>query len=150
MSQLECLKDTTSVSRKSKRVGRGIGTGKGKTCGRGQKGAGSRSGYKRRYGKEGGQFPLYMKLPTRGFTRGRFQKRLDSINLALIDKMFEDGEIVNIDTLTGKGLISGPSHGVKILGEGSISKKVIFEVHSVSKSAKEKIEESKLEIKLLK
>jgi large subunit ribosomal protein L15 len=149
MSQLESLKDTKASRVQRKRVGRGIGSGMGKTACRGTKGAKSRSGYKRRLGTEGGALPLFKKLPTRGFSNARFRRRLDAVNLELIEQQFNDGEIVNIDTLTDKGLLSGPSYGVKILSEGTITKKLTFEVHSLSKVAREKLEEAKIEFKLL-
>jgi large subunit ribosomal protein L15 len=126
-----------------KRLGRGPGS-KGKTSGRGQKGAGARSGAKRRLTYEGGQFRLFQKLPTRGFTRGRFQKKLDVINLYQIDQIFEDGEVVNVDTLKEHGFLSNGSHGLKVLGEGELTKKVSIEAKLYSKSAQEKLEKAQI------
>lgn len=144
MHKLEQLKNFTKTRKNRNRVGRGIGSGNGKTCGRGEKGAGSRSGYKRRLGYEGGQFRLFMKLPVRGFTNARFQKKLDSINLGQIDKFFSDGDIVNIDTLREHGYISGKSFGLKVLGDGEITKKVTIEADNFSAAAKEKLEKANI------
>ena len=96
MFSLSNLKNSTRKKIAPKRVGRGLGSGLGKTCGRGEKGAGSRSGYKRRYGYEGGQFRTFMKMPERGFSNARFRRAYDSINLGQIENMFNDGETVNL------------------------------------------------------
>lgn len=150
MRTLSSLQDTSRPRKPRRRVGRGPGSGVGKTCGRGTKGAGARSGYKRRHGKEGGQFPLYMKLPTRGFTRGRWAKRLFAFNLAVIDRLFEDGERVDEQTLRAHGLISGKCDGIKILGNGKLTKKIAaVEVHQLSKSAREKLEKAGISISLV-
>ena len=144
MLTLSSLKDTTRQKSSFKRVGRGIGSGKGKTCGRGEKGAGSRSGYKTRQTYEGGQFRLFQKLPIRGFSRARFQKRLHTINLHQINQLYSDGDLVNLETLKKRGFINGPSYGVKVLGEGNIEKKVSIEVNFMSKSARDKCQEAKI------
>lgn len=145
MVSLSNLKDTSRQRRNVRRVGRGISSGAGKTCGRGQKGQGARSGYKRRYGYEGGQFPLYMKLPVRGFSRARFQKKLDAVNLDLINEMYNDGEVVNLETLRQHGYIKGQSHGVKILGSGELTKKVTIEAKAFSDGAKKKLQQANIE-----
>lgn len=144
MIDLGKLKDTHRERKACKRVGRGPGSGLGKTCGRGEKGAGSRSGYTRRFGYEGGQFPLYRKLPCRGFNNTRFRKALDVVNLGQIDAMYEDGEVVNVQTLKDRGFISGPTYGIKVLGEGQLTKKVTIEVDAVSEAAKEKLQQAKI------
>jgi large subunit ribosomal protein L15 len=151
MIQLNGLQNTTRPRKKIQRVGRGPGSGRGKTSCRGHKGDGSRSGYRRRFGYEGGQVPLYKKLPCRGFTRGRFTKTvLLSINLGDIDKLYSDGEIVNFATLREKGVISKSEFGgVKILSKGELSKKVKLEAHSFSKEAASKLEKSKISFKVL-
>ena len=126
-----------------KRVGRGVGSGKGKTCGRGTKGAKARSGYKRRLGQEGGQCPVFRKVPIRGFTRGAFIKETYSINLGLISELFKDGEEISQATLKDKNLISKKSSArIRILGHGDLTVKVSFKAHHFSKSAVEKIEKS--------
>src|ERR1700722_19899594 len=116
MMTLNSLKNSSRSRRDIKRVGRGPGSKRGKTCGRGEKGAGARSGYKRRWGYEGGQMRLHMKLPKRGFSNVRFSRRFDSVNLMQIEALYKDGEIVNAETLYQHGLISSRAKGVKILG----------------------------------
>ena len=137
--ELHSLNNDFNRRKKSKRVGRGPGSGIGKTCGRGIKGAGARSGYKRRFGYEGGQFRLYMKLPTRGFSRARFRKRFDSINLYQIDQLYNDNEVVNLESLSKHGYLSSNSYGIKILGEGELTKKVTIEATAISHAAAEKL-----------
>lgn len=136
---LDNLHNTSRPHRRRKIVGRGPGSKRGKTCGRGVKGMGSRSGYKIRAGKEGGGVPLFRRIPTRGFTRGRFLKKLDVVNLDTIDLLFKDNEVVSMETLREKGYIRGPSFGIKVLGIGALTKKVKFEVDAFSSSAKEKL-----------
>lgn len=144
MFALHALKNTSRPAKARKRVGRGIGSGLGKTCGRGEKGAGSRSGYRRRYGKEGGQMPFFMKIPIRGFNRARFRRELDIVNLEQVEKVFQDGEVVSLTTLKEKGFISGPTYGVKLLGNGGITKKLKICVDALSESAKVKLTEAKI------
>lgn len=145
MISLHQLKDTSRSRKVSKRVGRGPGSGLGKTSGRGEKGAGSRSGYTRRLGYEGGQFRLYMKLPIRGFSNANFKKEYGTINLGQIDKVFEDGDVVSMATLKERGLLSGSySYGLKILGDGELTKKVTLEANAITASAKEKLEKAKI------
>lgn len=148
MKTLANMQNNSRPRKNVKRVGRGPGSGKGKTCGRGEKGAGARSGYKRRYGYEGGQFRMFMKLPIRGFNNARFRKALDSVNLAQIDAMFDDGEVVNAQTLAERGFISGPTHGIKILGNGELKKKVKIEADAISTGAREKLQKAKIAISL--
>lgn len=140
MLTLNSFKKTYGQKSKMKRVGRGVGSGKGKTCGRGTKGAKARSGYKRRLGNEGGQCPVFRKTPIRGFSRGAFLKETYAINLAMISEKFNDGEIVNRDTLKEKNLISNKSSAkIRILGHGELTVKVDFKADHFSKSAEEKI-----------
>src|ERR1700704_6474605 len=107
MISLSSLTNTSRPYKRRRRVGRGPGCGLGKTCGRGEKGAGSRSGYKRRYGYEGGQFRTFMKLPIRGFSNARFRRAYDTVNLGQIQNAFQDGEVVNVQTLADRGFLSG-------------------------------------------
>lgn len=148
MITLNTLKDSTRKRKPRKRVGRGIGSKHGKTCGRGEKGAGSRSGYKRRLGKEGGQMPLFMKLPLRGFSNAQFRRAYDVINLDQIEAVFQDGETVNELTLRERGFISGKTNGVKLLGNGELTKKVIIQVHAMSDSAREKLTRAKISFEI--
>jgi large subunit ribosomal protein L15 len=144
MISLDKLKNTTRPAKARKRVGRGLGSKLGKTCGRGEKGAGSRSGYKRRWGKEGGNMPLFMKIPIRGFNNARFRRAYDVVNLEQLNEIFNDGEIVNIETLRDKGFISGPTHGIKLLGTGELTKKVTIFVQALSDTAREKLTQAKI------
>lgn len=145
MITLGSLKDVTRPRKERIRVGRGPGSGKGKTCGRGEKGAGSRAGYKRRWGYEGGQFRMFMKLPIRGFSNVRFAKNeLDTINLGQIERMFEEGEVVNVESLTKRGFLRGKVHGIKILGKGELKKKVTIEADAISDGAREKLQSAKI------
>lgn len=120
------------------RKGRGHGSGNGKTSGRGHKGQKSRSGYSRRAGFEGGQMPLYRRLPKRGF-KCRNTKEIIAINLGLLN-VFDDGSVVNVESLKSKGLVSNPRDGVKILSMGELTKKLTVQVNAFSAGAAEKIE----------
>jgi len=131
------LKPAEGSRKKSFRKGRGHGSGNGKTAGRGHKGQKSRSSGNTRPGFEGGQMPLYRRLPKRGF-HNRNEKEIVAINVGLLN-VFEDGQVVDIAALKSKGLVSNPRDGVKILGEGDIEKKLTVMVHAFSKSAGEKI-----------
>ena len=119
------------------RRGRGNGSGNGKTAGKGHKGQKARSGAPR-IGFEGGQMPLYRRLPKRGF-KNRNSKDIVSINISALDK-FEDGATVDVAALMEAGIVKNPRDGVKILGNGEITKKLNVKVDAVSASAKEKIE----------
>lgn len=150
MITLHSLENTSRPRKKYKRVGRGLGSGLGKTCGRGQKGAGARAGYKRRIGYEGGQMRLFMKLPIRGFSNARFQKKLHAVNLSDLEATYQDGESVTIETLADKGFVRGRTYGVKILGKGKFTKQnVKIEVDAVSQGAKEKLEKANIEVTVL-
>jgi large subunit ribosomal protein L15 len=132
------LKPAEGSKFKAYRKGRGHGSGNGKTAGRGHKGQNARSGGGVRPGFEGGQMPLYRRIPKRGF-KCRNSKEIIAINISLLD-VFDDGSVVDIDALKSKGLVSNPRDGVKILGNGEISKNLTVKVNYFSKSAKEKIE----------
>ena len=125
---------------KAFRKGRGNGSGNGKTAGRGQKGQWSRSGGGVRVGFEGGQMPLVRRLPKRGFNN-IFAKPLEAVNVSALEK-FEDGAVVSVEELLEKGILSKCEYGVKILGNGSITKKLTVKANAFSESAKAKIEEA--------
>jgi large subunit ribosomal protein L15 len=144
MISLNNLKDTARPQQASKRVGRGQGSKLGKTCGRGQKGAGARAGYKRRHGKEGGNMPLFMKLPIRGFNNARFRREMHVVNLKQLDNLFQDGETVTMQALKERGYISGPSHGVKLLGDGELTKKLTIRLQAISSGARDKLTRAKV------
>ena len=119
------------------RRGRGHGSGNGKTAGKGHKGQLARSGHKKP-GFEGGQMPLYRRLPKRGFTN-RNSKVIVGINLSALE-VFENGTTVTVETLIEKGIVKNPKDGVKILGNGELTKKLDVKADAFSASAKEKIE----------
>ena len=119
------------------RRGRGHGSGNGKTAGKGHKGQKARSGAPRP-GFEGGQMPLYRRIPKRGFTN-RNTKNIVAINISELEK-FEDGATVTVDALREKGIVKNSFDGVKVLGNGELSKKLTVQVNAFSASAKEKIE----------
>jgi len=144
MISLGTLSNSHRPKQRTKRVGRGPGCGLGKTCGRGEKGAGARSGYKRRLGYEGGQFRTFMKIPQRGFSNARFRRPYDAINLGQIDAMFSDGDVVDLNALVFHGYLSGKTYGLKILGDGELTKKVTIEAHAYSDSAREKLRAGKV------
>ena len=123
---------------KAYRKGRGAGSGNGKTAGRGHKGQWARSGGGVRVGFEGGQMPLARRLPKRGFNN-IFAKPLEAINVASLNK-FEDGATVNVCDLLDKGILSKCEYGVKVLGNGTLTKKLTVRATAFSASAKEKIE----------
>lgn len=119
------------------RVGRGHGSGNGKTSGRGHKGQKARSGGGVRPGFEGGQMPLYRRIPKRGF-HNRNTKDIVDINVSVLER-FENDAVVGIDELREAGIIKNPRDGVKILGNGELTKKLTVKAHAFSKSAEEKI-----------
>ena len=121
------------------RKGRGPGSGNGKTAGKGHKGQNARSGGGVRIGFEGGQLPLYRKLPKRGF-KNYFATQYAIVNVSDLDKRFNDGDTVNLETLMAAGLIKKSLDGLKVLGNGEITKKLTVEAAIFSASAKEKIE----------
>ena len=120
------------------RRGRGHGSGNGKTAGKGHKGQKARSGAPRP-GFEGGQMPLYRRIPKRGF-HNRNTKEIVAINLEVLERRFEEGATISVDTLIETGIVKNPRDGVKILGEGNLTKKLNVKVNAYSASAKEKIE----------
>jgi large subunit ribosomal protein L15 len=133
------LKPAEGSVTKGFRRGRGHGSGNGKTAGKGHKGQNARSGGGVRPGFEGGQMPLYRRIPKRGF-KCINSKDIVAINLSLLNSVFNDGDVVSIDALQKKGLVSNVRDGVKILGNGELTKKLTVQVNYFSASAKEKIE----------
>lgn len=126
-------------SRKApRRLGRGVGSGRGKTAGRGTKGYNSRSGGGVRPGYEGGQMPLHRRLPKRGFAN-IFRKKIAVINLRDLAK-FDKGSVIDAAALVAAGLVKGKKDGIKLLGHGEIKHSLEVKVNQISKSAREKIE----------
>src|SRR5215210_6684129 len=136
---LNNLRPAEGSTHKKKRLGRGPGSGLGKTAGRGNKGQKSRSGYSGKVGFEGGQMPLHRRLPKRGFTN-IFKKEWIEVSLAAIDKHFEANDEVTPEVLHDRGLIKKAKHDVVVLGTGELSKALRISAHRFTKSAREKIE----------
>jgi large subunit ribosomal protein L15 len=122
-----------------KRIGRGPGSGHGKTSGRGHKGFYSRSGSSSRAGHEGGQTPLFMRVAKRGFSNNYFRLKVAVVNLSTLEEVFESGAIVTPEELVTRGLTNGKFDVIKILGNGDLSKKLTIRAHRFSESAKQKI-----------
>lgn len=135
--RLEELKSPSGANKRIKRVGRGIGSGHGKTSTRGHKGQKARSGGGIRPGFEGGQMPLQRRIPKRGFTN-IFKKEYAIINVKDLN-IFEEGTTVTPELLIESGLIKKVLDGVKVLGDGELEKKLLIKAHKVSKQAEEKI-----------
>ncbi len=131
---------TSMVGRKKgrKRVGRGVGSGHGKTSGKGHKGQLSRPGAPRLSLKEGGQMPLFRRIPKRGFSNAKFERRYEIVNVSQLER-FDEGAVVGLEQLSQAGLIDGLRHKVKILGDGELTKKLEVNAHKFSKSAEQKI-----------
>ena len=136
---LNSLKPNTGSRKKKLRKGRGIAAGQGASCGFGMRGQKSRSGRPTRPGFEGGQMPLYRRVPKLKHFEIINQKKFSVINLEKLNK-FNDDEVVNLDSLVKKGLLFKPKFPLKVLGNGNIKVKLKVEAHSFTKSAKEKIE----------
>ena len=136
--KLHDLKPAEGATSAQKRLGRGIGSGLGKTSGKGHKGAKARSGGGKRPGFEGGQMPLTMRLPKRGFTN-KWRTEYATVNVDRLN-IFEDGEVVTPVELVESGILNNVLDGVKILGNGEITKKLTVKAAKFSQSAKEKIE----------
>lgn len=136
--KLHNLKASEGATKAPKRKGRGTASGNGTTAGRGMNGQNSRSGGGVRLGFEGGQMPLYRRLPKRGFTN-IWKKEMIGVNVSALN-IFEDGTTVTVDMMESKGLANGMTHGVKILGNGTLEKKITVQAQKFSKAAIEKIE----------
>ncbi len=137
--KLHELAPAAGSNRAPKRVGRGPASGQGKTAGKGHKGQKARAGAGPRPGFEGGQMPLQRRVPKRGFNN-IFAKEIATVNVSAINDSFEDGDVVDIDALISAGLIKKQLDGVKVLGNGEITKKLTIKVNAFSAGAKEKIE----------
>ena len=133
--------EITSIAGKNKRrkrIGRGSGSGHGKTSGRGHKGSLSRAGAGGKLGYEGGQMPLFRRLPKRGFSNYQFARRYEIVNVSQLDR-FENGSVIDVKSLFSAGLVDSVSSKVKILGDGELTKKLNISVHKFSKTAHDKI-----------
>ncbi|NLG57442.1 MAG: 50S ribosomal protein L15 [Clostridiales bacterium] len=139
--KLHDLKPAPGSTKTPKRLGRGIGSGLGKTSGKGHKGAKARSGGGKAPGFEGGQMPLTRRVPKSGFTN-IFRKEYATVKLESLEQQFEAGATVTVDALKEAGLVKKTLAGVKILGNGEITKPLTVQVHRFTASAKEKIEKA--------
>ncbi len=137
--KLETMRPSVGATTTRKRVGRGTGSGLGKTSGKGHKGQNARSGGGVRPGFEGGQLPLFRRLPKRGFSNARFKTKYATINLSDLNR-FEDGAVITPELLKEMGLIKNGLDGIKVLGKGKLEKKLTVRAHKFSSTAQNAIE----------
>jgi large subunit ribosomal protein L15 len=139
--KLHNLSPAQGANTTEKRLGRGIGSGLGKTSGKGHKGQWARSGGGVRPGFEGGQMPLTRRLPKRGFKNAMFKKVYSIVNVSALEQAFENGETVNAEALLNKGIISKiEEYGLKVLGDGELTKSLTVQANKFTESAAKKIE----------
>lgn len=136
---LNDIKYKVRLGKKAKRVGRGVGSGLGKTCGKGHKGLKARAGADMGLTYEGGQMPLWQRIAKRGFNNARYAVIYDPVNICFLES-FDEGSTIGLQELRSKGLLDNVKHGVKILGDGSITKKLTVRAQAFSKSAQAAIE----------
>ena len=137
--KLHELSPAAGSTKERKRIGRGAGSGQGKTAGKGDKGQKARAGRGMRAGFEGGQMPLQRRLPKRGFNN-IFRKEIVAVNVADLEARFENGAVVDVESLMQAGLVKNSFDGIKILGNGELTKKLTVKADAFSESAKQKIE----------
>ena len=137
--KLHELSPAAGSKKEVKRIGRGAGSGQGKTAGKGHKGQKARAGRGMRPGFEGGQMPLHRRLPKKGFNNTRFQDKILIVNLSQLERVFEAGATVDENTLRAAKLVQGPCDAVKLLGNGTLTKSLNVVVDFVSASAREKV-----------
>lgn len=140
--KLHELKPNPGAKHRTKRLGKGESSGLGKTSGKGHKGQKARSGGSIRPGFEGGQMPLHRRLPKRGFNNFTFADKIAVVNVGRLDDRFEDGDVVDEASLRKVALMKGRYDGVKLLGQGEVTKKLTIKVDYVSATAREKIEKA--------
>lgn len=140
MVRLNELQPAPGAHRPRQRVGRGIASGKGKTSGRGHKGQKARTGGGVRPGFEGGQWPLYRRVPKRGFTNARFKREFAEVNLDQLNRAFAPGDEVTPERLLERGLVRDAKHGIKILARGTLDRPLTVRAHRFSRTAVAKIE----------
>jgi large subunit ribosomal protein L15 len=138
---LNNLHPAKGSTHRKKRLGRGPGTGLGKTSGRGEKGQKSRSGYSMKIGFEGGQMPLHRRLPKRGFTN-IFKKKWIEVSLAALEKQFAADDEITLEVMHHRGIIKKAKHDIVVLGNGEVSKSLKVSAHRFTRSAREKIEKA--------
>lgn len=137
--KLHELSPAAGSTKERKRIGRGAGSGQGKTAGKGHKGQKARAGRGMRAGFEGGQMPLQRRLPKRGFNN-IFRKEIVAVNVADLEARFENGAVVDVESLKQVGLVKNSFDGIKVLGNGELTKKLTVKADAFSESAKQKIE----------
>ena len=137
--KLHELSPAAGSTKERKRIGRGAGSGQGKTAGKGHKGQKARAGRGMRAGFEGGQMPLQRRLPKRGFNN-IFRKEIVAVNVADLEVRFENGAVVDVESVKQVGLVKNSFDGIKILGNGELTKKLTVKAEAFSESAKQKIE----------
>ena len=137
--KLHELSPAAGSTKERKRIGRGAGSGQGKTAGKGHKGQKARAGRGMRAGFEGGQMPLQRRLPKRGFNN-IFRKEIVAVNVADLEARFDNGAVVDVESLKQVGLVKNSFDGIKILGNGELTKKLTVKADAFSESAKQKIE----------
>lgn len=140
--KLHELKPNPGAKHRKRRLGRGESSGLGKTSGKGHKGQKARSGASIRPGFEGGQMPLARRLPKKGFNNAQFKTQYAIVNLSDLEAKFSDGDQVDEATLRAVGLVKGVCDGVKVLGNGDLSRKLTVSVDKISAAAKEKVEKA--------
>ena len=140
--KLHELKPVPGAKHRRKRLGRGESSGLGKTSGKGHKGQKARAGASIRPGFEGGQMPIGRRLPKKGFNNAQFKTQYAIVNLAALEAKFSDGDEVNEASLRAAGLVKGTWDGIKILGNGDLTRKLTVSVSKVSATAKEKVEKA--------
>ncbi len=141
MTDLSNLKPPEGARTSRKRVGRGDGSTFGTTAGKGTKGQNARSGGRRHPRFEGGQTPLYKRLPKFGFSNQKFRRTFSIVNLEDLDRLFDEGDVVNEESLIERGLVKRNHDGIKILGRGELTKSLTVNAHKFSKSAAAAIED---------
>ncbi len=134
------LKPAEGSKRRPKRIGRGLGSGHGRTSTKGHKGQKARSGGAKGPGFEGGQMPLQRRIPKRGFSNALFKKEYAIVNLDDINKIIDEVEVITPEILLQKGIINKLKSGLKVLGNGDINKAITIKTHAISKTARQKIE----------
>jgi len=147
--KLHTIAPAEGATKKEKRLGRGIGSGTGKTSGKGHKGQNARSGGGVRIGFEGGQMPLTRRLPKRGFKNAQFKKVYSTVNVSSLE-VFENDTVVTAELLLMSGILSKiEEYGLKVLGDGEITKKLTIKTNKITKSAQEKIEKAGGKVEVL-
>ena len=139
--KLDDILSAAGKHKASRRVGRGTGSGRGKTCGRGTKGMGARAGSRRRLAYEGGSNPVLLRIPQRGFSNARFRKEYQAVNVQALER-FDAGSVVDPSVLASARLIDDAGGLVKVLGDGELSKKLTVVADAFSSSARQKIEQA--------